>query len=245
MSKNSLTYGMAFLFLISFVSLGLIVVEEKKESIILPKIEEKLETERKEKYSEIEKEIKVEKPKYEKKQKRFVQKITNKQNENLYFYLYYKKKKITSTYEEDYKEGKTLLSHLEKKIAKELKEDNRKVTIKTPLTKFTDEVKTLLLKEENLKNLKIYTLEKEIKVPNFLTITIINEINNLVLSNLKQGITPKDYTLMITNSTDITQSIKIEHLILPNNNLNEIITGILTNDKLTETKYNIKYEFLN
>lgn len=245
MNKNGLTYGMALLFLISFVLLGLIVVEEKKDVIMLPKVEQALEKERKEKYSDIEKEIIIEKPSYEKNKKRFTQKITNKNNKNLYFYLYYKKKEITSTYEEDYKKGRTLLSHLEKKIEKEIAEDGLKVKIMTPLDQFTNEVKSLLLKEENLKTLKIYTLEKEIKVSDFTPTTIITSINNLVLSNVKKEISPKNYTLTLTNSNDITQSIKIENLILPNHALGEIITGILTNDKTIETKYNIKYSYLN
>ena len=245
MNKNGLTYGMALLFLISFVLLGLIVVEEKKDVIMLPKVEQALEKERKEKYSDIEKEIIIEKPSYEKDKKRFTQKITNKNNKNLYFYLYYKKKEITSTYEEDYKKGRTLLSHLEKKIEKEIAEDGLKVKIMTPLNQFTSEVKSLLLKEENLKTLKIYTLEKEIKVSDFTPTTIMTSINNLVLSNVKEKISPKNYTLTITNSNDITQSIKIENLILPNLALGEIITGILINDKTTETKYNIKYSYLN
>ena len=115
----------------------------------------------------------------------------------------------------------------------------------TPLNQFTSEVKSLLLKEENLKTLKIYTLEKEIKVSDFTPTTIITSINNLVLSNVKKEISPKNYTLTLTNSNDITQSIKIENLILPNHALGEIITGILTNDKTIETKYNIKYSYLN
>ena len=245
MNKNGLTYGMAHLFLTSFVLLGLIVVEEKKDVIMLPKVEQALEKERKEKYSDIEKEIIIEKPSYEKNKKRFTQKITNKNNKNLYFYLYYKKKEITSTYEEDYKKGRTLLSHLEKKIEKEIAEDGLKVKIMTPLDQFTSEVKSLLLKEENLKTLKIYTLEKEIKVSDFTPTTIITSINNLVLSNAKEEISPKNYTLTLTNSNDITQSIKIENIQLPNNNIIEIITGILANDKTTEIKYNIKYTYLN
>lgn len=245
MNKNGLTYGMAFFFLISFVLLGLIVVNEKKVEIIIPKVEEKLDTYVKENYENIEKELKKGKITYDEENKRFVQKLTNAKNKNLYFYLYYKKKKITSTYKEDYDAGKTLLTHLEKKLEKEINDEKVKVKIKTPLNKMTLDVKELLLKEENLKALKVYTIEKELKIDIFTAPYIVQAINNLKVENNTEQISPKDYTLIITNSKDITQSIKIENLILPNNNINEIITGILRNDKLTETKYNIKYEFLN
>ena len=60
-------------------------------------------------------------------------------------------------------------------------------------------------KEENLKTLKIYTLEKEIKVSDFTPTTIMTSINNLVLSNVKEKISPKNYTLTITN-LNFTQS---------------------------------------
>lgn len=244
MARNTLTYGMALLFLISFVLLGLIVVDEKKIEIMQPKVERKMEKYIKEKKLILEN-TKKDPIKYNEKEKRFERKIISKKNKNLYFYLYYQKKKITSTYEEDYILGKTFLSHLEKVIKKDIGEDPIKIIISTPLNQFNKEVRTYLLKEENLKGLKIYTIEKELTVPDFSLFTIIKELNDLAQINQKLEITPKNYTIILNNSADITQSIKIENLILPNNNLAEIITGILKNDKSTEIKYNIKYTYLN
>jgi len=242
MNKNGLTYGMAFFFLISFVLLGLILVNEKKLEIITPKVEEKLNQFIEENDNMKKEELKYNKVKYNKKKKRFEQKVENKKNKHLYFYLYYKNKQITSTYKEDYVKGKTLLSHLEESLSKELKET---VKIKTPLDQFTEEIKEYIQKEENLKSLKIYTIEKEIKVPNLDPTSIIQSLNEIILEQKKKEFTPKNYSLTLTNSTDITQSVKIDNLVLPNNNINEIITAIITNDKTIETKYNIKYKFLN
>lgn len=244
MSKNGLTYGMAFLFLISFVLLGLIVVKEKKVSIMLPRVEVKMKDYIEENLKDLD-QIRYEKTKYNETEKRFEKKVISTKNKNLYFYLYYKKKRITSTYEEDYQKGKSLLSHLEKEMTKDTEEENIKITIDTPLDQFSNEVKELLLKEENLKSLKIYTLEKEMKVSSFTEEEILLELTKLVLQNQKNGISPKNYTLTITNSSDVTQSIKIENLILPNTDIREILKYILKNDKTIETKYNIKYNYLN
>lgn len=244
MTKNTLTYGMAFFFLISFVLLGLIVVEEKKEEIMLPKVEMKMKEYLQEK-NLILGNTKIEPIKYNEKEKRFERKIISNDNQNLYFYLYYQKKRITSTYEEDYVLGKTLLSHLEKVIKQDIGEKNITISISTPLNQFNKKVKKRLLKEENLKSLKIYTLEKELTVPDFSHTTIIKALSDLVQTSHQLEITPKNYTVTLNNSLDITQSIKIENLQLPNNSIIEIITGILANDKTTEIKYNIKYTYLN
>lgn len=244
MTKNTLTYGMAFFFLISFVLLGLIVVEEKKEEIMLPKVEMKMKEYLQEKNLILEN-TKTEPIKYNEKEKRFERKIMSNDNQNLYFYLYYQKKRITSTYEEDYVLGKTLLSHLEKVIKQDIGEKNITISISTPLNQFNKEIKKRLLKEENLKSLKIYTLEKELTVPDFSHTTIIKALSDLVQTSHQLEITPKNYTVTLNNSLDITQSIKIENLQLPNNSIIEIITGILANDKTTEIKYNIKYTYLN
>lgn len=245
MNRNKLTYGMAFFFLISFTLLGFIVVEEKKVDIMMPKVEKKIDTYLKEHYVSIKTELKKEKLIYDEKNKKFIQKITNHQNKNLYFYLSYQKKKIISTYKEDYQYGKTLLTHIEKNLEEQINDKTIKVKINTPLNKMSQEVKEQLLKEKNLKNLKIYTIEKDLKVDFFTLPYILQAINQLSIEHKANQISPKNYTLTITNRSDITQSIKIENLILPNNYIKEIITGVLTNDKTTETKYNIKYSYLN
>lgn len=245
MNKNRLTYGMAFFFLSSFVLLGLIIVNEKKVDIMIPIVEEKMESFIEENYSAIKEEVNYHSLKYNEKKKRFEQKIESKKNSHLYFYLYYKRKKITSTYERDYQKGKTLLDHLEKILTNEIKEENTTIKIKTPLDQFTPEVKERLLKEEKIKEIKVYTVERNIKVSLLETQTIVKALNEMLTEITKNGLIPKNYTITLTNNNDITQSIKIEDLNLPNNNIIEIITSILANDKTIETKYNIKYKFLN
>lgn len=245
MNKNGLTYGMALLFLLSFVLLGLIVVNEKKVDIMMPKIEDKLYSYIDENYKDIQNEINIGKVKYENEKKRFSLKITNTKSKHLYFHLYYKNKKITSTFESDYKEGRTLLNYLEKRIEKKINLENLSISITTPLNKFSEDVENRLLKEEDLISLKIYTIIKEFSLEDFSQNQIITTIRTLETTLTEKEINPKDYSLTFTNKLDITQAFKIEKLTLPNANLNQIIFGILNHDKTIENQYNIKYNYLN
>ena len=63
----------------------------------------------------------------------------------------------------------------------------------------------------------------------------------------KNGYNPKYYNFDIINKKDISKELKIKYLDenLINNNLNEIIGAIIANDSSIESKYSIKYKFID
>ena len=84
----------------------------------------------------------------------------DKTNNNLYFYITYSNKKITDTYQKDYIEGKSLITHLNKKIQKNISKKtnkNYKASINNTYDNFSKKVKKALLKEKDIESLKIYT----------------------------------------------------------------------------------------
>lgn len=246
-TQNKLTMQMAIFFLIVFVLFGTIVVYEKKNELFLPKIENSINEYINENYSSLElkkEEIKIE-------DNTFTMKVMNKENNNLYFYITYSDKKIKDTYQEDYEEGKSIINYLNNKIQKEIKDKTNltcTISINNTYNNFSVKVKEQLLKEKNIETLKIYTLETEI-YSQWDYISITNKITDTMTTLENNNITPKNYTIIVTDQTDITKSVKITNLteeLIKNNNLPIIINDIINNNKtsiLSENK--ITYEYLN
>lgn len=246
-TQNKLTMQMAIFFLIVFVLFGTIVINEKKNELFLPKIENSINEYINENYSSLElkkEEIKIE-------DDTFTMKVMNKTNNNLYFYITYSNKKITDTYQKDYVEGKSLITYLNKQIEKTIKSKtnyNYKVSINNTYDKFSSKVQETLLKEENIESLKIYTIETEITT-SWDSTTITNKISDIMTTLNNKKITPKNYTITITDQNDITKSVKISNLTIKNienNNLYIIINDIINNNKTNILSENdITYEYLN
>lgn len=243
---KKLTIQMALFFLVTFVLFGTIIIKEKQNIIFLPKIENSISKYMNDTYQD----LSLEKDKVTEENNVFTMKVKNIKNKNHYFYIKYSNKKITDTYKTDYLEGKTILNHLSTKLEKDIyKETNitYKVSFDNKFNNYSEKVQKLLL-EENIKTLKVYTIEKEITTSweiNNITKTISDTMTTLE----KKQFTPKNYTFIITNEKDITQSIKINNLkssLINENKLQTIISDIISNNKsiiLTENK--ITYEYLN
>lgn len=243
---KKLTIQMALFFLVTFVLFGTIIIKEKQNIIFLPKIENSISKYMNDTYQD----LSLEKDKITEENNVFTMKVKNIKNKNHYFYIKYSNKKITDTYKTDYLEGKTILNHLSTKLEKDIyKETNitSKVSFDNKFNNYSEKVQKLLL-EENIKTLKVYTIEKEITTSweiNNITKTISDTMTTLE----KKQFTPKNYTFIITNEKDITQSIKINNLkssLINENKLQTIISDIISNNKsiiLTENK--ITYEYLN
>lgn len=243
---KKLTIQMALFFLVTFVLFGTIIIKEKQNIIFLPKIENSISKYMNDTYQD----LSLEKDKITEENNVFTMKVKNIKNKNHYFYIKYSNKKITDTYKTDYLEGKTILNHLSTKLEKDIyKETNitYKVSFDNKFNNYSEKVQKLLL-EENIKTLKVYTIEKEITTSweiNNITKTISDTMTTLE----KKQFTPKNYTFIITNEKDITQSIKINNLkssLINENKLQTIISDIISNNKsiiLTENK--ITYEYLN
>ena len=243
---KKLTIQMALFFLVIFVVFGTIVIKEKQNIIFLPKIENSISEYMNNTYQN----LSLEKDKVTEKNNVFTMKVKNIKNKNHYFYIKYSNKKITDTYKTDYLEGKTILKHLSTKLEKDIyKETNisYKISFDNKFNNYSEKVQKLLL-EENIKTLKVYTIEKETT-----TSWEINNITKILTDTMttleKKQFTPKNYTFIITNEKDITQSVKINNIkssLINENKLQIIISDIINNNKsniLAENK--ITYEYLN
>ena len=243
---KKLTIQMALFFLVIFVVFGTIVIKEKQNIIFLPKIENSISEYMNNTYQN----LSLEKDKVTEKNNVFTMKVKNIKNKNHYFYIKYSNKKITDTYKTDYLEGKTILKHLSTKLENDIyKETNisYKISFDNKFNNYSEKVQKLLL-EENIKTLKVYTIEKEIT-----TSWEINNITKILTDTMttleKKQFTPKNYTFIITNEKDITQSVKINNIkssLINENKLQIIISDIINNNKsniLAENK--ITYEYLN
>ena len=168
-----LTLSMALLFLITFVSFGTIIINEKKEELFMPHIKNKLENYLKDNYndlSNLKTDISYNKDK-------FILKVISEENKNYYFNIYYKNKKITDSYQNDYIEGNTYLNYLEKKLEKEIKKDldiKTSINIITTLDSMTSKTKKNVLLEKDIKQLEIYTLSSKLIIEEWNTLSITN-----------------------------------------------------------------------
>lgn len=235
-----------FVFIIS-ICFGIIVLTEKIAPYFSPKIDKKLNKYLKENYTSIISELKIGNTNY--KDTAYQLKISSTKNENLYFNLKYSDQKITDTYQEDYLEGKTLLSKLSSNAEKELsKKYNKevKITILTTLNKFSDQIKKKIINEESITSLPIYSLETDLSTK-WDKESISTEIITFHHKLLQDNITPKNYNLIIVDKNKINKSIKINNLtkeIIENNEIlpsiiNDIING---NNSNILNENNITYE---
>lgn len=240
---KKLTIQMSIFFTIIFVALSTIIIKEKSNIIFLPKIESSINNYIEKHY----KDLNLNKSKIIYKNNQYKIKLTDKANDNLYFYINYSNKEITDTYQKDYIEGQSIIKYSNKKIEKKIleKTNNKyKVTINNTYNNFSNQVKEKLLNEENIEALKIYTLEIDISTT-WDTTSIVNKITNTINNLEDNSIFPKNYTIIINDINDITKSVKINNL-TKNNDLNLIINDIINNKEtsiLSENK--ITYEYLN
>ena len=242
-----LTLSMALLFLVTFVSFGTIIINEKKEDLFMPHIKNKLEDYLKENY----KEQSNLKTNISYKEDKFILKVISEENKNYYFNIYYKDKKITDSYQEDYIEGNTYFKYLEKKLEKDIKKNldiKTKIDIATTLNSMTSKTKKKVLIDEDIKQLKIYTLSSELIIEQWNTQSITNDITTFVSKLEKEDIKPNSYNLTITNSNNLNQSVEITNIttdLIENNKLILVIDDIINNINsklLQQEKITYKYK---
>lgn len=242
-----LTLSMALLFLVTFVSFGTIIINEKKEELFMPHIKNKLLNYLEKNYKEqsnLTTNISYKKDK-------FILKVISEENKNYYFNIYYKDKKITDSYQEDYIKGNTYFKYLEKKLQKDIKKNldiKTTIDIATTLDSMTSKIRKKVLIDEDIKSLKIYTLSSELIVEQWDTISITNDITTFINKLEKEDIKPNSYILTITNSNNLNQSVEITNIttdLIQNNKLNLVIDDIINdiNSKLLQQeKITYKYK---
>ena len=244
--KNKLILQMGIFFILVVATFTYIVINEKKYVILTPKIEKRLNEYIDKNYKEEKNNLNISKLKYIKDEDKYQIKLTNKENKNLYFYITYKKKKITNTYKKDYLEGKSLYDNFEQEYIKNMELENAKLSFSKKLNNYPKTIYKKILTED-LKKLSLYSVSSELVVDNSKQKTIIETINNFYQKNKSLGYSPKEYELIIINKNDINFSIKISKLTdnLITNNLTEIVSGIIKNDNSIMNKYSITYKYLN
>lgn len=238
--KNKLTLAMGLSYLIVILFLGLIIISEKKEKFLLPKVKEKMLNYINENYQTEKQNFKYSKISTNK--DKYSMKIYHKNNKNLYFIVTYQKKKIKDTYKEDYLEGKTLSKYMEQKINKKLSKEEFTVTYNTKLNDCTTLIKEELIKGND--QLPLYTINIE---KNILNLTALKtEIISIKEQVQALNLTPKNYNITFNNLQNIAKSI---HLTIEsetiNNNLDEIIPLIINHDFDTLKKYHVECTYLN
>lgn len=229
---------------------SLIILKEKKNTIMAPKVEKEFQTYLQTNYKEILNSLEMKKTTYQ--DNRFQAKIASKENKHHFFYLYYTNHKVKNTYQKDYIEGNQLLKHIKKNLEKEIKEktnDSSSVIILAPLNQYTDTVREQIISENNLLQLKFYSIEKEIDIKNWNAKEISDTISLFINNYEQNGIHPKYYEITITNQKNIIEAIKISNItekFINNTNKEQIIDAILkdtNNDLIKENK--ITYQYLN
>lgn len=251
MKKEKLMTNMWIFTILLIFIFTYIVINEKKYVIISPRIKERLVTYAEENYKNIYKDFSYGKIKYNIGKENYQLKVINKNNKHLYFYLIYNhnSKKISSTYKNDYVEGKSLLNFYKKRFEKSLNKNSRNkhyVSFNKKLNEYDTIVEEKLLEDKDISSLKIITVKTSIKIDSFdekeITSNITKEYSNIN----KKGITPKLYSFEVLFDDEL-KSFLVENLTeeIIKNNTNEIIRAIMVNDKSIVNKYNIKFKYLN
>ena len=214
---------------------------EKFGSIMIPKATKKINTYIEDKYKDLN--LKTNDVTF--KNTTYTMKVESKENKHHYFYINYYNRKITDTYKKDYVEGKNLLNYLKNKLKKEIStkiDTNCDIEITSTLDKYTELVQEKIIKEDNLLELKFFIVKKELVIDKWDEETITNKINSFL--EKFTDITPKSYTITITNKDDLTESIEIKNITKEVNK--EIISDIINDKKSDLLKENkITYKYLN
>ncbi len=245
--QRRLLYGQALFAILIIVAFGLIIINEKKTVLLMPKVQEKLDNYIEEKYSDLD----INKSKITMKNDKYMMKLTSNDNKNLYFYVTYKNDKITDTYKKDYLEGNSLLNKIKKDLENDILKNLKlktKVEIDTKLNDFTEQIQEKIFKED-IKKLKIYHLEFNITINKWDKENITKDINSMINIIYSNDYNPKYINITITNNDDITESYKINNLTkeFTNNKSNtEIIDDIINNKETDILKENkISFDKLN
>ena len=129
--EKKLIISMTIFTIIIFIIFALIIINEKTSLYSVEKIKQKLTNYTEKKYPN----INFEYQKITKQKSNYSMKVVSSRNKNWYFLVTYQNKKIKDTYQKDYVEGASLLTHIRTQIKKEIKQKTKKdYQIKIPYT---------------------------------------------------------------------------------------------------------------
>ena len=100
---------------------------------------------------------------------------------------------------------------------------------------------------KQIKEVPIYSINSDIyvkKIDKENLLLSINSFYNFIKSN---NLKPKEYNLTLIDKNNISNALEIKKINdnLITNNLDEIISGIINNDKNINNKFNITYRYMN
>ena len=223
-------------------------MSEKKDTILIPKATKKIASYIEDKYNKDD--FKLGDVSY--KNNKYTMKVSSKENNKRYFFIYYTKTGITDSYQNDYIKGESLLSNLKKDLEKSIKSIvDTKVTVEIPTTldQYTDAVRERILNEDNLLELKFYIIKEELFIKEWDPVEIEKQIEQCITKYTNSNITPKSFTIIINNDNEITESIEINNLttdFINNPSKIEIINDILNDNNSILLKTNkITYVYKN
>ncbi len=246
--QKKLLFARNIFFFFIIMIFTIIIMSEKKDTILIPKATKKMESYIEDKYNKDE--FKLGSVSY--KNNKYTMKVSSKDNNNRFFYIYYTKAGITDSYQDDYIKGESLLSKLKKDLEKSIKNIvNTKVTVEIPTTldQYTDAVRERILNEDNLLELKFYIIKEELFIKEWNPVEIEKQIELCINKYSNSNITPKSFTIIINNDNEITESIEINNLttdFINNPSKIEIIDDILNDNNSILLKTNkITYVYKN
>lgn len=241
---------MMLLFLLVFVTFGVIIVTEKLAPYYTNKVEKKLTAYLKESHADIKENLNISKVTYDK--TKYQMKVTSKENKYLYFYIFYKNKKITSTYNSDYLEGNSLFNKLEKNLKQKIKKETSletEVSMNTTLNKYTKVIQQEIIKNKKIHNLKVYNITLDLIVSAITTQELTTQLTKINQKLNTNNITPSYYNITYTDKQDITNALEIKNLskeIIESSSFPRIIDDIINKTESDILKTNkITYHYLN
>ena len=246
-NESKLFTEMIIFFFMVILCFGLLIIKEKSNSIRSNKINKTINNYIDTNYKDLKDEFII--GKTTRKNNLYYKKIVNNKNKYLNFIITYKNNKISSTYKEDYLEGRSLFNVLEKQMNEKLNNINKgdnykalKVSYDIKLNNCTNNIKNKLIKGNY--DLSLYTINDS-KTINLNEVEIQNEIQKLHNYILSLKLNPKNYRLTYTDLNNETKSITIEfneELLINNINIGKLV--IENNDQVLN-KYSIKINHLN
>ena len=243
--QNKLTLQMSLLFFVVFVFFGVVIVNEKLSPLKIPRVTQKIEVYLKDNYEDELDNLEMEKVTY--KNLRYETIVKNKDNNDLYFKVYYENKKITDTYKKDYVEGKTLIKAKEKEIQLNIKrKTNTLYKVKLDkLNSYSEAKQKELLTSKKPESLSLYNIEANVSVEKINLDSIINVINIFYENANEKNITPKSFTFVIESNKKTLRIENIPSDIINSEELKTIINDIINKkeSKILED-YDISYEYL-
>lgn len=246
--QKKLLFARNIFFFFIIIIFTIIIMSEKKDTILIPKATKKIASYIEDKYNKDD--FKLGDVSY--KNNKYTMKVSSKENNKRYFFIYYTKTGITDSYQNDYIKGESLLSNLKKDLEKSIKSIvNTKVTVEIPTTldQYTDTVRERILNEDNLLELKFYIIKEELLIKKWDPVEIEKQIELCINKYINSNINPKSFTITINNDNEITESIEINNLttdFINNPSKIEIINDILNDNNSILLKTNkITYVYKN